>query len=357
MVDIQDHNHRARTHHTVTSEDALTPWASGFEAAPVTVEVGAIVSNKVSITAGVAIGQNARIGANAVVSASIPPNTTALGAPARVSSRHIGPLVSDEPRRELHIGWFGTSLMEHYEAHNPRLSTQADLPAIGEQIEVTQWRNRGYVHAVTTGWQATYPWITISTDNHGEGGATSRRVLTNLRTAIEVGSRWDLAVLGVGINDVWRNHQGRHSEAVDIDEYDTNLHTALDLLTGRARRVVVIGEPPMGWALGIDVPAANTDLIAYNHCARRAAEDTGAHYIDLWDTIVYAATCYGWSPTAPSTPAPGGPSIWSDGVHLSELGDELVRQVVIGYIADHRIIEDLLTRDRLDRATAARVYM
>ncbi|MGW4069225.1 DUF459 domain-containing protein [Nocardia grenadensis] len=356
MVDIHDHNHRARTPDTLTPGEPITPWASGFDTAPVTIEPGAIIANKVSITAGVTIGQNARIGANAVVTASVPPNTTAVGAPARVTARHPGLLDPEHPRSELRIGWFGTSLMEHYEAHNPRLAVQADLPGIGEQITVTEWRKRGYVHALTTGWSTRYPWITFTTDNHGEGGATSRDVLTNLRAAVDAGGRWDLAVLGVGLNDVWRHHQGRMSEAVGIGEYDTNIRTALELLTTRARRIVVIGEPPIGWDPTIDVPAANRDLTEYNHRARRAAADHDAVFVDIWDDITYVATCFGWSPATPTAPTAEAPSVWADGVHLSEQGDETVRHITDQAITAHRVLDGLLTLDRLDRATAAREY-
>lgn len=356
MVDIHDHNHRARTHTTVPASAPITPWASGFEVAPITIGAGAIISNKVTIAAGVTIGQNTRVGANAVVTASLPPNTTAVGAPAQVTARHPGPLDPGQPRPELRIGWFGTSLMEHLEAHNPRLHTQAALPEIGDRIEVTERRHRGYVTALATSWQTRYPWVTLNSDNYGEGGATSRDVLANLRAAVDAGERWDLACLGVGINDVWRHHQGRHSEAVDLAEYEANLTTMLELLAERARQVLMIGEPPMGWEPGIDVPAANTDLLTYNAAARRAATAAGAGYIDLWDQIVYTATCFGWDPNTPAAPAPGAVSVWSDGVHLSEHGDELLRRTITDYIADHRLIDGLLTHDRLDRATADRVY-
>ncbi|WP_280299435.1 GDSL-type esterase/lipase family protein [Nocardia abscessus] len=356
MVDIHDHNHRPRTHDTVTLGDPITPWASGFDAAPITIESGAIIANKVTITAGVTIGQNTRVGANAVVTTSLAPNTTAVGVPARVIARHPGPLDPAQPRRQLRIAWFGTSLMQHYEAHNPRLSTQADLPEIGEQLAVTEWRNRGYVHALITSWSIRYPWITFHSNNFGEGGATSRDVLANLRAAVDAGGSWDLAVLGVGINDVWRHHQGRSAEAVGIEEYDANIRTALQLLTARSRRVIVIGEPPMGWEPAIDVPAANTDLADYNRRAQRAAADAGADFIDIWAPVLYTATSFGWSPTAPAAPVTGAPSVWSDGVHLSELGDELLRQLVTQHVTEHRLLDGLLTLDRLDRDTAARLY-
>lgn len=103
----------------------------------------------------------------------------------------------------LSVCWFGTSLMEHLAAYSPRLTAQADLPVIGDYIEVTEWRNRGYVHALLIEWKVRYPRTTITSLMAGEGGATSRDVLTNIRAAIESPeTRWDLAVLGVGLNDV-----------------------------------------------------------------------------------------------------------------------------------------------------------
>uniref|UniRef100_UPI0024562369 acyltransferase n=1 Tax=Nocardia farcinica TaxID=37329 RepID=UPI0024562369 len=200
MVDIHDHNHLPRTHTTVAPGAPITPWASGFEVAPVTIGAGTIISNKVTIVAGVTIGQNTRVGANAVVTTSLPPGATAVGIPAQVIARHPSPLDPTGLRPELRIGWFGTSLMEHLEAHNPRLHTQADLPEIGEHIEVTERRHRGYVTALTTTWQTLYPWVTITSDNHGEGGATSRDVLANLRGAGGRGGPGGRGQHGGGVN-------------------------------------------------------------------------------------------------------------------------------------------------------------
>ncbi|MGW4368098.1 GDSL-type esterase/lipase family protein [Nocardia takedensis] len=357
MVDIHDHNHNPRTHQLVDGEHPITPWASGFEVAPITIESGAVLSAHVSVTAGATIGQNTRVGANSVVTVSLPPNTTAVGSPARVTVRHPGPLDPSQPRRHLRVGWFGTSLMEHYEAHNPRLSTQADLPAIGDTIEVTEWRNRGYVHALLTTWRARYPWITFASDNHGEGGATSRDILATIRTATsDTEKRWDLTVYGAGINDVWRGYQQRLTEAVGIDEFDTNLRAALEILTSRSRQVLVVGEPPIGWEPGITVPPANHDITAYNQRAHRAAREHGAHYIDVYEAVVYGATCLGWSPDAPQQPPVGAPAMWSDGVHLSEHADEVLRALIDGHLSEHRVIDGLLTADRLPRDLAADLY-
>jgi hypothetical protein len=101
-------------------------------------------------------------------------------------------------RRQLDVGWFGTSLMmmEHYEANHPRLSVQADLPAIGDRFEVTEWRHRGYVHALTISWRASYPWITFHTDSHGREGRPAERscpTSTPPSTAVVAGT-WSSSV-------------------------------------------------------------------------------------------------------------------------------------------------------------------
>jgi hypothetical protein len=71
------------------------------------------------------------------------------------------------------------------------------------------------------------------------------------------------------------------SEAVGIDEYVTNIRTALAPLSEASRRVVVLGEPPIGWNPSVDVPAANRDLAEHNQRARRAAHDAGLPIGDL----------------------------------------------------------------------------
>src|SRR5262249_29315156 len=135
MVDLHDHNHRVRSADNVPTEQ-LVPWASGFEAAPIIIEPGVILSNKVTVTAGVRVGANALVGANAVVSRSIPPDTVAAGVPASIRRSFDGVPVSGEDRRTLSLGFFGTSIMEHLEAFNTQMTTQADLPEIGSTVTV-----------------------------------------------------------------------------------------------------------------------------------------------------------------------------------------------------------------------------
>jgi hypothetical protein len=48
----------------------------------------------------------------------------------------------------LQIGFFGTSIMQHLEAFSPRLADQMNLPEVGETVEITELRTRGYVHEI-----------------------------------------------------------------------------------------------------------------------------------------------------------------------------------------------------------------
>lgn len=77
MVTIRDHNHFSEL------EDAPGE-AKGFEAAPVIIGNNVWVGVKVTIMPGVSIGDNAIIGANAVVTKDVPANAIAAGVPAKV---------------------------------------------------------------------------------------------------------------------------------------------------------------------------------------------------------------------------------------------------------------------------------
>jgi acetyltransferase-like isoleucine patch superfamily enzyme len=77
MVTIRDHNH--------FSELAGAPGESkGFQSAPVIIGKNVWVGVKATIMPGVTIGDNAIIGANAVVTKDIPANAVAVGIPAKV---------------------------------------------------------------------------------------------------------------------------------------------------------------------------------------------------------------------------------------------------------------------------------
>jgi acetyltransferase-like isoleucine patch superfamily enzyme len=77
MVSIRDHNHRFdRLDIPVREQGAVT--------APIYIGRNVWLASKVTVVKGVSIGDNAIVGANAVVTKDIPPNAIAVGIPARV---------------------------------------------------------------------------------------------------------------------------------------------------------------------------------------------------------------------------------------------------------------------------------
>lgn len=72
-------------YHDVDTPIIRQPMA---EPRPVTVEPGCIIGPHVAILAGVTIGENSFVAANAVVTASVPPNSVVVGNPGRVIRRY-----------------------------------------------------------------------------------------------------------------------------------------------------------------------------------------------------------------------------------------------------------------------------
>lgn len=350
MVEVHDHNHRVRSYSHVEQQEPLVPWASGFVGAPIIIESGALISNKVTLTAGVRIGQNSIIGANSVATSSIGPNMVASGVPARPHQTFDGPLTHLDERQIIRSVWFGTSIMEHYEGYNARIVNQSDLPDVGSNLVVEGWHKRGYVQRLALALQAAWPYLGFEFDNRGSGGATSRDVLQYVQSYVP-GIRPDLAFFGCGINDVWRRFQGRTNEAVDIEEYAANYRAAVRLLVGAARKVICIGETPFGWDTELDIDAMNHELRSYNEVAARIAAEESVDFIDTLPTFAATANQLGgWVSADPAG------TLWSDGVHMSELGDALLLRLVQGHMDSHGIIATMTRYERRERTEACAMY-
>lgn len=214
------------------------------------------------------------------------------------------------------IAFFGTSIMEHLQAHSVVLDRQYGLPCTGESVVIDSHRRRGWVHFLFLRLQASMPEVRFRFDNQGLGGATSRDVLRVVRAAADLPGP-DLAVLGVGINDVWRCFQNQPSQAVRLAEYQSNYTALLSALTGWAPKVLCVTETPFGWDDTLDVIGMNKQLAEYNAAAITIAGQYGIPVADLWRPVLAAARLL--SP---------GLSPWSDGVHLSEIGDTIVAREV-----------------------------
>lgn len=81
------------------------------------------------------------------------------------------------------------------------------------------------------------------------------------------------------------------------------------------------------------VTAINAELARYNMAAVQVAAVHGALFLDMWAPF-----------TAAARHLTGGPArLWSDGVHLTELGDTVLLQQTERLLAEHRIVENSWT--------------
>ena len=78
LVAIRDHDHR------FDGPLAVPIREQGHVCAPVTIGDNVWLAGKSTVLKGVTIGDNAVVGANAVVTRDIPANAVAMGVPARV---------------------------------------------------------------------------------------------------------------------------------------------------------------------------------------------------------------------------------------------------------------------------------
>ena len=181
--------------------------------------------------------------------------------------------------------------MEHLEAVNAQMTTQANLPEVGSKVTVEGWHQRGWVHRLALSLRAAQPHVAFDVRNHGEGGATSRDIAGIVEAdRATTGTDYDLVFLGCGINDVWRRFQNRMSEAVDLDEYTRHLTGMLDQLSGYTRRIVVISETPFGPIEAPETVAAmNVELTRYNEAAAQASAAHGALFLDVWSPFTAAS--------------------------------------------------------------------
>ncbi|MFE5597289.1 SGNH/GDSL hydrolase family protein [Streptomyces sp. NPDC056549] len=224
-------------------------------------------------------------------------------------------------RRTVRIGWFGTSIMEHLQAHVAAMADQTRLPPVGSTVTVERWQQRGYPHFVALALQADHPGTLFEHDNRSQGGATIRDMHRIVNDTVKSSrAPYDVAVLGCGINDVWRAHQvGREAEGVGPEEYADLYMRTLHVLVSVSKEVLCIGETAVraGAVNPGAVSEVNNMLARYNAIAAAAAATAGACYLDVQQAFQYGAENL-----------PPGLSLWTDGVHLSELGATLLARQV-----------------------------
>lgn len=234
----------------------------------------------------------------------------------------------------LRFGWFGTSIMQHLEGYNAHLFEQTQLPEIGSLVEVEGYRNRGYAQRFALGLQADWPAVRFSHDNCAIGGATSRDLAWIVDQAVDQGRRYDVALVGCGVNDVWRGFQGHAELAVDLPEYERNMERVMAGLGGICDMVVSVAETPFGAEMDQDparVADMNRELAGYNEASARIADRRSAPRCDAWAAFVDA-----------QRRLPPEQALWSDGVHLTELGDTLLLRELERIFAERGLVRTVL---------------
>jgi hypothetical protein len=92
----------------------------------------------------------------------------------------------------------------------------------------------------------------------------------------------------------------------------------------------------------------NAELARYNTAAQRTAAAHGALFLDMWTPLASVARHLS---TGDETSG-----VWSDGVHLSELGDTVLLQQAEHFLTQHRVIDKLLDYPPLERDRALTAY-
>lgn len=344
QVDIRDHNHRVRS--ADLGALRLQPWASGFEAAPIVVEKGVVLSNKVSVTAGVVIASNSIVGANSVVTRHVESDAVVVGGSVRTIREFDGVDVGETFRPPFSVGWIGTSIMEHRSAWSAALEAPWPVPDPGTTVEVTGIDTGGYVRAVTDDLHVRFPHLDMSCRNHAVGGANSRHLVDVCRNLATNAEMFDLAFFGCGLNDVWRGFQGRVDEAVELAEFIHNVSSCLSDLSRISRLVVYVEESTFGPELeGLPTREMNLELARYMRAACGIATAQGCEVVPVTEIFNRVARAI-----APAS------QLWKDGVHLSRLGDHLLAQLVLDHLRSSRTIERLSKLPRVDREVAPQRY-
>ncbi|MBT2472706.1 hypothetical protein J7E97_33860 [Streptomyces sp. ISL-66] len=86
----------------------------------------------------------------------------------------------------------------------------------------------------------------------------------------------------------------------------------------------------------------NRDLDRYNRAAAQRAATAGVPFVDVWTPFAELARTFARQRVRPA------PTLWSDGVHLSDLGVALLAQQVEARLREYRIVDQLSA----DTATA-----
>jgi acetyltransferase-like isoleucine patch superfamily enzyme len=119
-VFISDHSHGSYGGNGIHCDPRIPPNDRPLQASPVVIEEDVWIGESVSILQGVKLGRGCVVGANSVVTHSVPPYAIAIGAPARVIKefdfeRHQWRESASSARKEANVGQ-SSAISEEYSA-------------------------------------------------------------------------------------------------------------------------------------------------------------------------------------------------------------------------------------------------
>ncbi len=348
-VAIRDHNHRINNIEHLNKNSETSPWASGFEAAPIIIEKMAIISDGVRVLPGVRIGQNTLIGAGVHVRESLPPNCKVVGTAEkfRIIERFDGPLNATVPR-SIQFNFFGDSLIDRpaIVVDNPHF----DLPKINSEVTVINHETAGFYKLIQQHLKVMHPEQRFVFKNYAVGGSNIRDVQNQITQSINNDNYWDVSFVCVGINDIWRKYQGRQNDAVTLNEYSRLYQDTLNNIKKKSRLIFCIGEPLI--SVGNDSNNINSEIKEYNVFLKNiCSQDTSGnvHYIDLFDEFKRVSQIIAaYNPDE---------SLWIDGVHLTPIGNTLATNIIIRYLEKESIQKALFRLHSIERNEAITRYI
>lgn len=142
---------------------------------------------------------------------------------------------------------------------------------------------RGYVHFIDNFINTWYPELYVRITNVGLDGNTSRDLLGRFQTDV-LDLKPDWVSICIGINDVWRQFDSPAIVDAHVypDEYEHNIETMLELLSGKVKGVFLLTpyyiEPNTS-----DLMRCRMD--EYGQICKRLAEKHGRILVDLQEAF------------------------------------------------------------------------
>jgi len=213
-----------------------------------------------------------------------------------------------------------------------------NLPVIGSQVEVKSHETAGFFKLIQQILTVRYPTQTLEFLNRAKGGSTIRQVQYQVEKFCKKSLSADVSLICVGINDVMRKYQGLPDQHVLFDEFAERYTSVLSSLKTKSKIILCLGEPLVQVK---DSDEINKELYTYVSFIKDLSDSaTGIYYIDLFNIF---------KDTHSALSSRGSPhSLWTDGVHLSDLGNALAADTIMKALEQEEV-QRILFQDSVKR--------